>query len=290
MPAVRGLEQGVVRIGSLNVHHTHGGRGSPVLLIHGLGSAGYLEWRFNLEAIAARHTVYAPDLPGFGRSDKPASARYGVPLFTRTLVRYLRELNLRQVAVVGTSLGGRVALELALRHRNLLTKLVLVNSLGLGRPQVQPLYPLAALPGVGEVGLRAVSHGLRHAPAAWVRRAVTRLAGASGDLDRLIDDAYIEELRRQYGAEPWRAAYLATVRSIMRLAGSHDLTRRLATLDLPVLLIWGGSDPLFPVEHATRAQRLLPNSRLVVIEGAGHTVMAERPEQFNKALLEFLGR
>lgn len=290
MPAVKGLRQDVVRVGSLSLHHTHGGRGAPVLLIHGLGSAGYLEWRFNLEALAAQHTVYAPDLPGFGRSDKPKAARYGVPFFTRTLVRYLRELRLRQVAVVGTSLGGRIALELALKHKDVLTKLVLVNALGLGRPQVQPLYPLAALPGVGEVGLRAVSQGLRHAPAGWVRRAVTRLAGASGDLDRLIDDAYIDELRRQYDAEPWRAAYLATVRSILRLAGSHDLSRRLATLDLPVLLIWGGADPLFPVEHATRAQRLLPNSRLVVIEGAGHTVMAERPEQFNRALLDFLGR
>src|SRR5579871_2878545 len=112
------VKQGTVQCGRFALHHTFGGSGPPVLLIHGLGSAGFLEWRFNLEALARHHTVYAPDLPGFGLSDKPRSARYGLPLFTRTLVRYLQELRLRQVAVVGTSLGGRVALELALGHRH----------------------------------------------------------------------------------------------------------------------------------------------------------------------------
>src|SRR6267378_8604619 len=76
------LQAEVIQMGGLRVHHMHGGRGSPVLFIHGLGSAGYMEWRFNLEHVAARHRVYAPDLPGFGRTEKPR-ARYGIPYFTR---------------------------------------------------------------------------------------------------------------------------------------------------------------------------------------------------------------
>lgn len=282
------LRQGEIQCGRLTLHHTYGGSGSPVLMIHGLGSAGFLEWRFNLEALARRHTVYAPDLPGFGLSEKPRSARYGVPLFVRTVVRYLQELRLRRVAVAGASLGGRVALELALGHRPRVSRLVLVNAFGLGRPQVRPLYPLAALPGVGELGMRAAARGLQVAPQDWVRRIVTRLAGASGDVDRLVDDAYVEQLRRQYGEESWRAAYLATVRSLLTLSGGADLSARLPGIEIPVLLVWGSADPLFPLEHATRAHRLLPDSRLVVIEGAGHTPEAERPEQFNKALLDFL--
>lgn len=259
-----------------------------MLLIHGLGSAGYLEWRFNLEALARRHTVFAPDLPGFGESDKPKSARYGLPLFTRTLVRYLQELHLRRVAVVGASLGGRIALELALGHRHRVARLVLVNALGLGRPQIQPLYPLAALPGIGELGMLAASRGLRLAPPDLVRRIVTRMANASGDPERLVDDGYLEELRKQYGDEPWRAAYLKTVRSLLTLSRAYDVTARLASIEAPTLLVWGGADPLFPLEHATRAHRLLPDARLVVIEGAGHTPEAERPDQFNKAVLDFL--
>jgi pimeloyl-ACP methyl ester carboxylesterase len=285
------LEQGTVRCGPIELHHTFGGRGSPVLLIHGLGSAGYLEWRFNLRRLATRHTVYAPDLPGFGRSDKPRSARYSIPFFARTLVRYLQELRLRSLAVVGTSLGGGVALELALHHPRRVRRLVLVNSVGLGRPRLQPQYPILALPGLGELGMRAAQRGLRVAPARLIRRLAARLAAADADPERLLDDAYLEELRRMFAAEGYPEAYLATVRSLLSLpalARAFDATDRLAQVEVPVLLIWGGRDPIFPVENATRAHRLLPDSRLVVLEGAGHTPQAERPEEFNRAVLDFL--
>ena len=112
----RTLRSGFLQMGSLRVHHTHGGRGTPVLFIHGLGSSGYIEWRFNLEAASESHRVYAPDMPGFGRSEKPR-ARYGVPYFTRFIERYMDARGLRSAALVGASLGGRIALELALEDR-----------------------------------------------------------------------------------------------------------------------------------------------------------------------------
>src|SRR5216683_4142520 len=145
----KALHAGMLHMGSLRVHHTHGGRGTPVLFIHGLGSSGYLEWRFNLEPAAACHRIYAPDLPGFGRSEKPR-ARYGIGYFTRFIERYMEGRGLRSAAVVGASLGGRVALELALRHPQRVSKLVLVNSLGLGRPTLRLTYGLMTLPRVGE--------------------------------------------------------------------------------------------------------------------------------------------
>ena len=280
-----------MQCGRIRVHHTFGGRGSPLLLIHGLGSAGYMEWRFNLRRLGTRHTVYAPDLPGFGRSDKPAGARYSLEFFARTLVRYMQELKLRSAAMMGTSLGGGIALELALRHPRRVTKLVLVNSVGLGRPRLQPHYPLLALPGVGELGMRAVQRGLRVAPAPLIRRIAARMAAADADRDQLLNDAYLGQLREMFAAEGYPEAYLATVRSLLSLpalARSFDVSARLAGLALPVLLIWGANDPIFPLENATRAHRLLPDSRLVVLDGAGHTPQAERPDQFNRAVLDFL--
>jgi len=77
------LHEGYVKLGGLTLHHVYGGAGSPIVFVHGLGSSGYIEWRFNLPHFARRHRVFAPDLPGFGRSDKPASARYGIPYFAR---------------------------------------------------------------------------------------------------------------------------------------------------------------------------------------------------------------
>jgi pimeloyl-ACP methyl ester carboxylesterase len=279
-------------MGSLRVHHMHGGRGSPVLFIHGLGSSGYIEWRFNLETLSDRHRVYAPDLPGFGRTEKPR-ARYGIPYFTRFIERYMEDRGLRSAAVVGASLGGRIALELALENPRLVRKLVLVNALGLGRPNVHVSYGLVTIPRVGEALMKVTRNALNWAPSQMIRRVAARYIGSSSDLNRTMDDAYLDNLRELYAAAGYHDAYLATVRSLMTpkavLGGQYDLTKRLSELKVPVQLIWGANDPLFPVAHATRAHALIKNSKLAVIEGAGHTPQAERPEEFNRVLHNFLG-
>ena len=278
-------------MGSMRVHHMHGGRGSPVLFIHGLGSSGYIEWRFNLEVAAAQHRVYAPDLPGFGRTEKPR-ARYGIPYFTRFIERYMEGRHLRSATVVGASLGGRIALELALRRPQLVSKLVLVNALGLGRPNVRFSYGLVTIPRVGEAVMKVARNALHWAPPDMVRRVAARYSGASSDLNRTMDDTYLGHLRELYSAEGYHDAYLATIRSLVTpralLGQQYDMTKKLGDLSLPVQLIWGADDPLFPVAHATRAHALIEGSRLAVIEGAGHTPQAERPEEFNRVLNAFL--
>jgi pimeloyl-ACP methyl ester carboxylesterase len=285
------LHSGFTELGSLRVHHTHGGRGSPVLFIHGLGSSGYIEWRFNLEATAERHRVYAPDLPGFGRTEKPR-ARYGIPYFTRFIERYMQARGLRSAAVVGASLGGRIALELALENPRRVSKLVLVNALGFGRPNVHMSYGLVTIPRLGEAVMRMARDALHWAPSQLIRQVAGRLAGASHDLKRTMDDAYLDNLRELYAAEGYHDAYLATVRSLVTpkalFGGHHDVTRRLNELQIPVQLIWGADDPLFPVAHAARAHSMIEHSKLAVIKGAGHTPQAERPEEFNRVLHKFL--
>lgn len=278
-------------MGSMRVHHMHGGRGSPVLFIHGLGSSGYIEWRFNLEVAAARHRVYAPDLPGFGRTEKPR-ARYGIPYFTRFIERYMEGRRLRSATVVGASLGGRIALELALRRPQLVSRLVLVNALGLGRPNVRFSYGLVTIPRVGEAVMKVARNALHWAPPDMVRRVAARYSGASSDLNRTMDDTYLGHMRELYSAEGYHDAYLATIRSLVTpralLGQQYDMTKKLGELAVPVQLIWGADDPLFPVSHATRAHALIEGSRLAVIEGAGHTPQAERPEEFNRVLNAFL--
>ena len=289
-PPRKTLDAGFLQVGSLRVHHTHGGRGSPVLFIHGLGSSGYIEWRFNLGAASERHRVYAPDLPGFGRSEKPR-VRYGIPYFTRFIERYMEKSGLHSAAVVGTSLGGRIALELALESPGLVRKLVLVNALGLGRPNLRVSYGLMTIPRLGEALMNVARDALHWAPSHVIRRVAGRYTGASSDLTRTMDDAYLDNLRELYGAQGYHDAYLATVRSLVTpnaLFGQHDMSKRLNELRVPVQLIWGADDPLFPIAHAARAHALIPNSRLAIIEGAGHTPQAERPEEFNRVLGKFL--
>jgi pimeloyl-ACP methyl ester carboxylesterase len=285
------LRSGFVQAGSMRLHHTFGGRGRPpVVMVHGLGSSGYLEWRFNLPVLARYQRVLAPDLPGFGKSAKP-SLSYGIPLFSGAVEAYLQALRLRSPVLVGTSLGGRVVMEVALRHPDRVRKLVLVNALGLGRPRLQVAYPLVSLPRVGEALLRLMRTSLRRSSGDSIRRFARRYLGVSGELERTMDDAYLADLRELHDAEGYHDAYLATVRSLARpgpLLQSQDLVSRLAGTGLPVLLIWGSEDPLFPLDHAERAHRQLPGSRLAVIEGAGHTPQADRPHEFNRVLRSFL--
>jgi len=290
----RSVQPGFIDIGSLRVHHMCGGRGAPVVFIHGLGSSSYMEWRYNLEPTAARHRVFAPDLPGYGRTEKPR-ARYTIPYFARFVERYIEDRGLRSAVIVGASLGGRIALELALEQPRLVRKLVLVNALGLGRPQVrmaQMAYGLVTIPRVGEAVMRFTRGALGWASPSMIRRVAARYAGASSDLERSMDDTYLENLRELYSTDDFHNAYLSTVRSLINpralFGGQHDVTSRLTEIKVPLQLIWGADDPLFPVAQAAHAHALVAHSRLAVIEGAGHSPQAERPEEFNRVLLNFL--
>ena len=285
------LDSGFLSVGRLRLHHTAGGSGDPpILFIHGLGSSGYIEWRFVLPHFARTHRVLAPDLPGFGRTDKPRSATYGIPYFARTLGRYLDLVDVERAVVIGVSMGGRVALEMALVYGRRVEKLVLVNSLGLGRPQIQFFYPLMMLPRVGEVAMSVARQAMHRVPPELIRRWAGRYGGMT-DLERIMDDAYLTDVREMFGSEGFAEAYLATVRSMARpaaLLGLHDLTSRLTEIAAPVMFVWGAEDPLFPLAHAHRAHAALPGSRLAVIEGAGHTPQAERPDEFNRVVGRFL--
>ena len=290
----RVVRSGMFQVDDLRVHELHGGKGTPVLFIHGLGSSGYMEWRFNLESTAVRHRVFAPDLPGYGRTEKPR-AHYTIAYFASFIERYMDERGLRQAAIVGASLGGRIALEIALEQPQLARRLVLVNALGLGRPKpqmAQMAYGLVTVPHVGEAVMRFTRSALRWAPPRTIRRVAGRFAGSNSDLERVMDDAYLNDLREMYETDEFHDAYLSTVRALIHpralLGGPHDVSARLGELKMPVQLIWGANDPLFPLSHATRAHGLISDCRLAVIEGAGHTPQAERPEEFNRVLHAFL--
>jgi pimeloyl-ACP methyl ester carboxylesterase len=292
--APRKVRSGFLDVGALRVHHMHGGHGTPVLFIHGLGSSGYMEWRRNLEPVAARHRVYAPDLPGYGRTDKPR-VRYTIPYFARFVRRYMDFLGLRRAAVIGASLGGRIALEVALEEPRLVRKLVLVNTLGLGRPQVrmaQMAYGIVTIPRVGEALMGLARDALTWAPRKMIRRIAGRYTGVRVDLEETMDDSYLDDLRDMYAADGFHNAYLSTVRSLVNpralFGGHHDVTRRLNELKIPVQLIWGAADPLFPLAHAERAQSLIGEAALTVIDSAGHTPQAEQPAEFNRVLHAFL--
>ncbi|HEX3629337.1 MAG TPA: alpha/beta fold hydrolase, partial [Candidatus Dormibacteraeota bacterium] len=163
------FESRTVSVDGVNIHYFCGGSGSPLVLVHGLGSSAAVEFYFNLEPMAANHRVLAIDLPGFGRSDKPA-LEYTIALFVNAVRHVMRSESLERAAVMGVSMGGRVALGLALDSPEMVDRLILVDALGVGPPRRVLAYRLLLTRGLGELTLSSTARALRRMKPATIRR------------------------------------------------------------------------------------------------------------------------
>jgi len=266
-------------VDGLRVRHWDVGAGSPVVLVHGLG-ASVESWLPNVEALAERHRVLALDLPGFGRSAKEGLT-YSASFAASFVAAFLDAMGAGRASVVGNSMGGLVALQLALDHPERVDRLVLVSSAGLGR-EVGFYLRLAALPLLGDY---LASLGT---PEAVVRATISSILSNPHEMPRELIDRWVE-LTGLPGAS---AAFVKAARAGLSIFGQRRqivLRHRLAEVRAPTLIVWGDEDPVIPVAHAYAAHRRLPCARLHVFKGCRHCPQLERPAEFNELVLEFLG-
>jgi pimeloyl-ACP methyl ester carboxylesterase len=262
------------------VTYAEAGDGPVLLLIHGMGGT-YENWRAVLEPLARHHRVLAPDLPGHGGS-APGPGDYSLGAFAVGLRDLLTTLGHERATLVGHSLGGGIAMQLAYQFPEVTERLVLVSTGGLG-PEVSPVLRAAALPGA-DLFIAATA---RMASAAGA--AVGRGLGAVG----LRPNVDVAEVARGYASladSDRRSAFLATLRSVVGSGGQRvDASDRLyLTGDTPVLIMWGARDPIIPVHHGERAHEAIPGSRLEIFDGVGHLPQLEVPGRFVAALERFL--
>ncbi|MGD2071753.1 MAG: alpha/beta hydrolase [Gemmatimonadota bacterium] len=265
----------------LPLHVELRGHGPPIVLLHGFGATSYT-WRHWLPALAERHTAVLVDLKGFGRAPKPDDGRYGPGEQAELVVRMMVRQDLSRATVVGHSLGGAVALLVALRLRDQgeerrIARLVSVA--GAAYPQPIPRFvSLARRRWLARAVLRAV-------PKRWLIRTV--LEDVVHDPASMTEDqvrAYAEPLATRGG----RRAMLQAARQIVP-ENVEAWTRRFPELDLPTLLLWGNDDRVVPPWVGRRLAADLPCSRLIVLPDCGHIPQEERPTESLEALLGFLG-
>jgi pimeloyl-ACP methyl ester carboxylesterase len=284
------FESCTVSIEGVAVHCLVGGGGAPLVLVHGLGSSAGVEFYYNLEALAAQHRVYAVDLPGFGKSDKPSIA-YTIEFFVRILRDFLDAQHLERVALMGVSLGGRIALGFALEQPARVSRLILVDALGMGPPRRVLVYSVLLARGVGELALSGTARALRRMNPRLIRRLWGWYLARPGSIEHILSDDRIATHREMLGTPAYRAAYLSALRSVAgmpRMRDGVDVEGRLGSLTMPTLLIWGGHDHIFPPSHAQDAARRIPAVTLRIFEESGHTPQMEEPDRFNRLVLEFL--
>ena len=284
------FESRTVMIDGVKLHYFCGGSGPPLVLVHGLGSSAAVEFYYNLEPLAAHHRVLAIDLPGFGRSDKPV-LEYTIDLFVKAVSDLMATEGVERAAVMGVSMGGRVALGLALESPQLVERLVLVDALGVGAPRRVLAYSILLTKGLGELTLRGTARALRQMNPATIRRFWGWYLQRPGRVETIWSDERIAHHGTLLSTPAYRAAYLSALRSIAgmrQLRSGVAVEDRLSELRMPTLLIWGRHDHIFPASHAVSAKDKLPNGRVEIFDDSGHTPQMEEPERFNRLVLDFL--
>lgn len=250
-----------------------------ILLIHGLAGSSKT-WDRVIPLLAESVDVIAPDLLGHGESAKPVGD-YSLGAYASGLRDFLTVIGVDRATIVGHSFGGGVAMQLAYQHPELVDRLVLVGSGGLGR-EVSWLLRLLSLPGFEyvmpvwfprpfvdagtSVGRTLGRRGIRSERLGEMWRAYASLAGASN-----------------------RTAFVRTMQGVIDPWGQKiDARDRLYLARVPTLLVWGDRDAIIPVSHGHAAHEALAQSELAIMDGLGHFPHLEDPARFTSVLSEFL--
>lgn len=259
------------------------GSGPALLMLHGL--LGYsFSWRLNFAALGQKATVFAPDFLGIGYSERPRGLDYHMRAIAERMLRFLDAAGIGQLDILGTSHGGGVAAHLAAlcleRQTERLRRLLLVAPVNPWSAHGRSLTRLLATRPGGALlracfPLLAPSHGYF-------------LARMYGDRSRIPPGS-----AEGYSAPLRLAGSLDYALGIMR-SWRHDLRELESVYEklarVPTLLLWGTRDPAVLPSSANHLRRVLANSQLVLIPGAGHLPYEENPEQFHRAVLDFLAQ
>jgi pimeloyl-ACP methyl ester carboxylesterase len=246
-----------------------------VVLIHDF-LVSHLEFENVLGPLAAQFRVFAPDLPGFGQSEKPSPARYayGIEAFAEAMVDMIAGLELGRVSVVGHSLGGAAAITLAAEHPELVDRLVLVDAMSYPfRLDFRSRLPLVPFVG-GLMFKQLYGRGMfrRHF------RENVFSPGFTLPLDRI--DRYYD----QFNTPAARESAYAVLQSIR---DTRPIVARITRITAPTLVVWGRSDRMFPASFGQRLAREIAGARFDVLD-AGHSPNEERPEEFVRSISRFL--
>ena len=258
---------------------TAGDSGPVILLVHGF-AASVEYWMYNFSELAKKHRVYALDMAGFGRSDKP-KADYSAKYLADFIYQFIYKFDLEELNLVGHSLGGAVCLQLTLDHPELIKKLVLVDSAGFGQ-QLPHGLRLLTVPFLGKLLLR-FDHKALYARA-LLAYSYNRAAFGKEFIDRMYDifiscgtkKMMLLLLRKHanYFGIRWRS-----IKSIL-----HNLDK----IKAPTFIMWGRQDRLLPLKHGKDAVKRIDDAKLYIFDDCGHVPQIEQRDKFNQLLLSFI--
>src|SRR5215213_9365881 len=248
------------------IHYVEAGSGPTVILLHGLGGSTQV-WQFNVAALAEKFHVVALDQIGFGKSDKPL-VNYRIRTYVDFLDQFCKQLKIERATLVGSSMGGWIAMWFTATFPDRVDKLVLVDAAGYAPPKDLDTRTLFALNPTTREGMKLLASKVFYNKAFLT--------------DAAIDQAIAARLAAGDGY---------TINSITEsiLRGEDFLDEAVKTIKRPTLIVWGRQDGLVSLAEGERFNKDIAGSKLVVVDQCGHVPNVEKPGEFNAALLKFLG-
>ena len=258
--------------GGVKTNYLESGTGAPVVLIHGSGPGvtAYANWRLTLPDLAQHFRVLAPDMDGFGYSDKRGD--YSISGWVGQIMGFLDALNLERASLVGNSFGGAIALRIAIDHPDRVDRLVLMGAMGVDFPITE--------------GLDA---GWGYEPGIENMRRILEFFTYNREL--ITDD--LVEVRYRAALEPGVQEAFAQMfppprqRGVKNMASPED---QIGQIPHETLIVHGRDDRVIPLQNAYRLLELLPRSELHVFGRCGHWSQIEWADEFNDQVIRFLGR
>ena len=234
----------------------------PVLLLHGLGGSAD-RWTKVIPYLSGKYRLIIPDIIGFGYSEKP-HVEYTVDFFITFIKKFLNLLNVSDINIIGSSYGGLLALEYAIKYEAEIKKLVLVSPAGM---------------------MRYVSTTLKHYISAALYPTYENVVRAFQEMiydSNMISEESIHDFIDRMNLPNSKYAFMST---LMSFNDHPKLTDRLK-IDIPTLIIWGRNDKVIPVRYAKKFK--IPNSKIVLLDKCGHYPHIEKIEEFTRIILKFL--
>ena len=259
------IKQAEVAVDSVNTSYLSAGAGYPVICLHG-GGAGAVTWYPSIGPLAKHFNVIAPDIVGYGESDKPDAA-YDKQYFAAWLKQLLLNLKISKAHIIGLSQGGAIALQFSIDYPEMVDRLILVDSGALGAKTPRLATFAMVLQNIF--------------PSALTSRFLSRyILFDPNNRDPNHERYSIEVLKRKGGKNAFTQGRGSAISAIP--------TGSLSEIQHETLVIWGERDQLFPAEYGAKAAAVMPNATFLEIEQAGHLPLIDRPNIFNKAVLDFL--
>lgn len=263
----------MVKVDGMDIYIERKGSGKTILLVHGLGSP--LVWDRLIDPLSQFFDVIAVDLPGFGSSSNPP-APFSTQQYVDFLCHLIDTLQLQRTSILGVSYGGQIALTFAFDHQNRIDKLI-----------------LAASSGPGPKNSFLASSPVWTCVSFIVKNVIFRSTTMIGLFSRYSffdgmkrPDDLAERFHRALEEKGRKESWLQCARNALRT--ENDFLKRLATLSIPTLIVWGKEDRVVPVRWAYEFQKFLPNASLRILEECGHSLPLEKAAELCEEVRSFL--